>query len=60
VSVDRHGGTVVLASRDADATVRSLVTTGVAFRDLELVGADLDAAFLALTSRAVAPAAAGR
>jgi len=60
VSVSRHGGTVVLASRDADATVRSLVTTGVAFRDLELAGADLDAAFLALTSRAVAPAATGR
>ena len=39
-----------LLTADADATVRALVAAGVAFRHLEVAGADLDAAFLALTS----------
>ncbi len=50
VGADRRGETVSLASRDADATVRALVAGGFAFRHLEVTGADLDAAFLALTS----------
>ena len=50
IGVDRHGASVALLSRDADETVRGLVTEGIGFRHLEVVGADLDAAFLALTS----------
>ena len=47
------GGTgVVLNSLDADATVRDLVARGVAFRDLEVTGARLEEAFLALTEQA--------
>ena len=52
IGVDRHGATMSLLSRDADETVRGLVAAGVAFRHLEVAGADLDAAFLALTARA--------
>jgi ABC-2 type transport system ATP-binding protein len=48
-AVDRHGSTVALSTRDADATVRALVRAGIDFRHLEVAGADLDAAFLALT-----------
>jgi ABC-2 type transport system ATP-binding protein len=50
VRVERHGAALSLLTRDADATVRGLVTADVAFRHLEVAGADLDAAFLALTS----------
>ncbi|HEY4190015.1 MAG TPA: ABC transporter ATP-binding protein [Candidatus Limnocylindrales bacterium] len=50
VGLDRHGDSMALLSRDADETVRGLVAAGVAFRHLEVAGADLDAAFLALTS----------
>lgn len=58
-SADRHGDVVSLRSADADATVRGLVAAGVAFRDLEVAGPTLDAAFLALTRGAdAAPAAA--
>ena len=39
------------STADADATVRALVAADVAFRHLEVAGADLDAAFLALTRR---------
>jgi ABC-2 type transport system ATP-binding protein len=46
----RHGDERSLTSRDADATVRALVERGVPFRHLEVTGADLDAAFLALTA----------
>jgi ABC-2 type transport system ATP-binding protein len=49
-SADRHGETISLLTRDADETVRALVAGGYAFRHLEVTGADLDAAFLALTS----------
>jgi ABC-2 type transport system ATP-binding protein len=48
--VDRHGASLSLLTADADATVRALVAADVAFRHLEVAGADLDAAFLALTS----------
>lgn len=51
-ALTRHGETVELACPDADAAVRALVGLGVAFRYLEVAGADLDAAFLALTSGA--------
>jgi ABC-2 type transport system ATP-binding protein len=47
--VETHGATVVLATKDADATVVSLVRSGLAFRDIEVAGADLEEAFLALT-----------
>ena len=48
--VERHGASLSLPTADADATVRALVAADVAFRHLEVAGADLDAAFLALTS----------
>lgn len=41
---------VVLASRDADATVRALVADGIDFSDLQVHGASLEEAFLALTT----------
>ncbi len=50
IGLDRHGATMTLLSRDADETVRGLVGAGIPFRHLEVTGADLDAAFLALTS----------
>jgi ABC-2 type transport system ATP-binding protein len=49
IDADRRGEAVALTSRDADATVRALVAGGFAFRHLEVCGADLEAAFLALT-----------
>jgi len=51
-SVTRRGDDVSLVCSDADATVRALVAAGIEFRHLEVAGADLDAAFLALTSGA--------
>jgi ABC-2 type transport system ATP-binding protein len=54
--VERRGDGVSLRTRDADETVRALVTSGVDFRHLEVAGADLDTAFLALTSGAEAAA----
>src|SRR5262249_34955533 len=44
-----RGTEVILDSLDADATIRALVASGVAFCDLEVTGADLEAAFVALT-----------
>jgi ABC-2 type transport system ATP-binding protein len=44
-----RGSEVVLDSLDADATVRSLVASGVSFSDIEVTGADLEQAFVALT-----------
>jgi ABC-2 type transport system ATP-binding protein len=58
LSAERRGETVSLVSRDADETVRALVNAGVAFRHLEVAGADLDTAFLALTGALVEPPAA--
>ena len=45
-----RGSEVVLDSLDADATVRALVASGVLFSDIEVTGADLEQAFMALTS----------
>jgi len=50
VGVTRHGDDITLVTRDADATVRALVASGARFRNLEVAAADLDTAFLALTS----------
>lgn len=48
--VGLHGREVTLDTLDADATVRALVHSNVAFSDLEVTGADLEDAFVALTS----------
>jgi ABC-2 type transport system ATP-binding protein len=47
--VEVHGRGVTLDSLDADATVRELVRQRVTFSDLEVTGAGLEEAFLALT-----------
>ncbi|HEV8064915.1 MAG TPA: ABC transporter ATP-binding protein [Acidimicrobiales bacterium] len=44
-----RGSEVVLDSLDADATVRALVESGMPFGHLEVTGADLEQAFMALT-----------
>ena len=44
------GTGVSIDSMDADATIRDLVVRGVPFRDLEVTGAGLEQAFVALTS----------
>jgi ABC-2 type transport system ATP-binding protein len=46
-----RGRGVTLNSLDADATVKALVHHGVDFSDLEVTGAGLEDAFLALTER---------
>ena len=48
--VQVRGTTVTLDSLDADASIRALVRLGVDFRDLEVTGAGLEEAFLALTT----------
>ncbi|HEV2361933.1 MAG TPA: ABC transporter ATP-binding protein [Acidimicrobiales bacterium] len=45
-----RGSEVILDSLDADATVRALVAAGVRFSDIEIRGADLEQAFVLLTS----------
>ena len=47
--VDVCGTGVSIDSLDADATIRDLVGRGVRFRDLEVTGAGLEQAFVALT-----------
>ncbi|HTT90172.1 MAG TPA: ABC transporter ATP-binding protein [Acidimicrobiales bacterium] len=47
--VEIHGHGVTLGSLDADATVRALVRQRIAFTDLEVTGAGLEDAFVALT-----------
>ncbi len=49
-AVEIRGATVTLATTDADATVMALVTRHVPIRDLEVTGADLEDAFVALTT----------
>jgi len=44
-----RGSEVVLDSFDADATLRALVHDGVSFSDIEITGACLEQAFVALT-----------
>jgi ABC-2 type transport system ATP-binding protein len=46
-----RGTTVELVSQDADATVAALFAGGYAPRDLEVTGANLESAFLALTQQ---------
>ncbi|HET6964118.1 MAG TPA: ABC transporter ATP-binding protein [Acidimicrobiales bacterium] len=53
--VDVGGERVVLNSLDSDATIRDLVRHAVPFRDLEVTGADLEAAFFSLTEDRPAP-----
>jgi ABC-2 type transport system ATP-binding protein len=50
-----RGVGVTLNSLDADATVRALVHHGVEFSDLEVTGAGLEDAFVALTERDTTP-----
>lgn len=49
VSVEQHGETVVLRSSDAEATVRALFASRERVPDLEVSGASLEDAFLAIT-----------
>ncbi len=48
--VDIQGDLVRLVSSDSDATVRAAVVGGMPFRGLEIGGADLEEAFLALVN----------
>jgi ABC-2 type transport system ATP-binding protein len=49
--VEVRGASITLDSLDADATVRELVESGVAFRDLKITGACLEEAFISLTGK---------
>ena len=48
--VDVRGDAVRLSTTDADGTVRALFASDASIRDLEVTGADLEDAFIALTS----------
>jgi ABC-2 type transport system ATP-binding protein len=48
--LQRHGPSVLLESADADATVRALFASGLPVHDVEVTGADLEDAFLALAA----------
>jgi ABC-2 type transport system ATP-binding protein len=48
-SAEIRGSTTTLTSVDADATVRALYASGTPIRDLEVLGAGLEDAFVALT-----------
>nr|WP_258545133.1 hypothetical protein [Micromonospora provocatoris] len=50
VATERADGRVHLLTTDADQLVRDLVTSGVAFRDLEVRPTSLEEAFLAITA----------
>jgi ABC-2 type transport system ATP-binding protein len=50
LDVRREGRRTVLVAADADAVVRGLVLADLPFRDLEVRGASLEEAFLALTT----------
>ncbi len=52
IDCEVHGAAVSLRSSDADATVRAAYASDLPIRDLEVTGANLEAAFLALTSGA--------
>jgi ABC-2 type transport system ATP-binding protein len=56
VSSERVDDRWTLLASDADAAVRALVTAGVPFRGLEVRGASLEEAFLALTGASTADA----
>jgi ABC-2 type transport system ATP-binding protein len=51
--VEVHGREVMLLCTDADEAVRALVTSGSDFQALEVTGADLEQAFVALTEEPV-------
>ena len=48
-ALTRHGDSVQLDTADADATARALFASGIEVHDIEIAGAGLEAAFLALT-----------
>jgi ABC-2 type transport system ATP-binding protein len=50
-AVDVTGGAVRLLSSEPEAVLRALFARGLPLRDLEVRGADLEEAFLALTAR---------
>ena len=50
-SVEVVGERVSIATADLDAVVSALVTNGLAIRDLEIAGASLEDAFVALTTQ---------
>ncbi|WNB85678.1 ABC transporter ATP-binding protein [Cellulomonas sp. ATA003] len=62
VDVSRDGDRLHVLAADADALVRALVGSGIGFRGLEIRGASLEEAFLALTaeSSGAGPRAATR
>jgi ABC-2 type transport system ATP-binding protein len=49
VSADRHGDAVILSCSDSDQTIRAFLEHHSEARDIEIVGAGLEAAFLELT-----------
>jgi ABC-2 type transport system ATP-binding protein len=49
--VERRGEAVVLSCTDSDAAIRALLTRSTQARDIEIVGAGLEEAFLELTAR---------
>jgi ABC-2 type transport system ATP-binding protein len=49
-AVDVTGDTVTLRSADSDAALRALLSSWPAARDIEVTGADLEDAFIALTT----------
>ena len=57
---ERHGATVILTATDSDAAIRALLDRYDDTRDIEIAGADLEQAFLALTSDQIGPAGRGR
>jgi ABC-2 type transport system ATP-binding protein len=50
ISADRHGDTVILLASEQDLALRALLSEFPSARDVEVRGADLEEAFLALTS----------
>jgi ABC-2 type transport system ATP-binding protein len=51
-AVERHGQTVTLTCADSDAAIRALLAAHEDARDIEITGAGLEQAFLALTADA--------
>jgi len=49
-SVDRHGDTVILSCSDPDAALEALYRNFEGIRDVEVTGASLEEAFMALTA----------
>jgi ABC-2 type transport system ATP-binding protein len=49
-AADRHGDTVILSATEPEATLRALLNEFPAARDVEVRGAQLEEAFLALTT----------